>query len=175
MHKLRHTPGDPEEALTEAIEAVVGDGPVYILGLGYVDKADDGAGVLVADSLKRTFPDHSFSEHDGVEGVVLDISERAGPGTVLFVDAGDIRAPPGTIEIVPREDIRETEISTHRVPVALMAAMLEKSGKKVAIVAMQPKNLEFRGGLSEEMSGAVTAIVAALTDVMLDRNGPANA
>jgi hydrogenase maturation protease len=170
MHKLRHTPGDPEEALTEAIGRLAGEGAVYVLGLGYVDKADDGAGVLVADALKKTFPDHSFSEHDGVEGVVLDISERGGPGTVFFVDAGDIGASPGTIEIVGRELIRETEISTHRVPVALMAAMLESSGKSVAIVAIQPGSIEFRAPVSDEVEASIAAIASALSKVMFERN-----
>ncbi len=171
MHKLRHTPGDPEEALTESIEAVSGPGPVYVLGLGYVDKADDGAGVLVANTLKKTFPDHSFSEHDGVEGVVMDISGRSGPGVVLFVDAGDLKASPGTIEIVARDQIKDTEISTHRVPVALMAAILERSGKRVAIVAIQPKCLEFRADMSEEVGRAVAAVEAALSRLMRERNG----
>jgi hydrogenase maturation protease len=174
MHKLRHTPGDPEEALTGALGAVVGEGPVYVLGLGYVDKADDGAGVLVTNTLKKTFPNHSFSEHDGVEGVVLDISERAGSGTVLFVDAGDLGARPGTIEIVPRDRIKETEITTHRVPVALMAAILERSGKKVAVVVVQPKSLEFRENVSDEVREAVDRIVSVLTLVMSDRCMPAN-
>ncbi len=171
MHKLRHTPGDPEEALTEAIESVVGDGPVYVLGLGYVDKADDGAGVLVAHTLKKTFPDYSFSEHDGVEGTVLDISERSGPGTVLFVDAGDLMAPPGTIEVVTRDRIKDTEISTHRVPVALMAAILEGSGKRVAIVVIQPKCLEFRAEVSEEVGRSVAAVAGTLSRLMRIRNG----
>lgn len=171
MHKLRHTPGDPEEALTEAVETVVGEGPVYVLGLGYVDKADDGAGVLVANTLKKTFPDYSFSEHDGVEGVVLDISQKTGPGTVLFVDAGDLKAPPGTIGIVTRDQIKDTEISTHRVPVALMAAILERSGKKVAIVAIQPKCLEFRAEVSQEVGRSVAAVVATLSRLMQERNG----
>jgi hydrogenase maturation protease len=130
MHKLRHTPGDPEEGLRAALESVAGPGPVYVLGLGYVDKADDGAGVLVAENLKKHFPEFSFSEHDGVEGTVLDISERPGPATVFFVDAADLGAVPGTVYIVERADIKDTEISTHRVPVALMAAILERTGKR---------------------------------------------
>ena len=169
MHKLRHAPGDPEAALSGAVEGFASDGPVYVLGLGYVDKADDGAGVLVADALSKTFPDHSFSEHDGVEGVVLDIAESGGAGTVFFVDAGDIGAPPGTIEFVSRELIKETEISTHRVPVALMAAMLERSGKRVAIIAIQPKSLEFRGEVSDEVRTAISILVDALEGVMSNR------
>ncbi|MCU0853045.1 MAG: hypothetical protein MUC90_07345, partial [Thermoplasmata archaeon] len=61
-----------------------------MLGLGNTDRADDGAGILVAEALKKRFPLFSFSEHDGVEGTVLDISERSEDATIIFVDAGNI-------------------------------------------------------------------------------------
>ncbi|MCU0294301.1 MAG: hydrogenase maturation protease [Thermoanaerobaculaceae bacterium] len=171
MHKLRHAPGDTEEALTALLESVAGPGPVYVLGLGYADKADDGAGVLVAENLKKPFPSFSFSEHDGVEGTVLDISEREGPATVFFVDAADLRSPPGSIEVVERGEIRDTEISTHRVPVTLMAAILERTGKRVCVVAVQPRTLEFRAAMSEEMSAAVGKVTRAALRLMESRNG----
>ena len=171
MHKLRHAPGDPEEDLKAALEAMAGPGPVYVLGLGYVDKADDGAGVLVAETLKKPFPLFSFSEHDGVEGTVLDISERSGPATVFFVDATDIGSEPGTILVVPREDIKETEVSTHRVTVALMASVLEKGGKGTAVVCMQVKSLEFRAAMSPEVSAAADLLVRVFHDIMEARDG----
>ncbi len=171
MHKLRHTPGDPEEALRAALEGVAGPGPVHVLGLGYADKADDGAGVLVAETLKKPFPGFSFSEHDGIEGTVLDISERCGPGTVLFVDGTDIGEAPGTILVVPREDIRETEISTHRVPVSLMAAVLAREGKGTAVVCIQVRSLEFQGAITPEVSAAVGLLVKVLGDMMRARDG----
>lgn len=169
MHKLRHAPGDPEEALKAALEGVAGPGPVYVLGLGYADKADDGAGVLVAETLKKPFPEFSFSEHDGVEGTVLDISEKEGPATVFFVDATHIGEEPGTVLVVPREDIKETEISTHRVPVALMASVLGREGKTTAVVCIQVKSLEFRGAMSPEVSASVDMLVRAFEAIMAGR------
>jgi len=166
MHKLRHAPGDPEEVLKATLEGVAGPGPVYVLGLGYADKADDGAGVLVAETLKKPFPEFSFSEHDGVEGTVLDISEKEGPATVFFVDATDIDEAPGTILVVPRGDIKETEISTHRVPVALMASVLGREGKRTAVVCVQVKSLEFRGSLSPEVSDSVGVLVRVFGDII---------
>lgn len=166
MHKLRHAPGDPEEGLRAALEALAGPGPVYVLGLGYADKADDGAGLLVAENLKKPFPGFSFSEHDGVEGTVLDISEKEGPATVFFVDATDIGSEPGTVLVVPRGDIKETEVSTHRVAVALMASVLERGGKDAAVVCIQVKSLEFRGAVSPEVSGAVDLLTRAFRAMM---------
>ena len=74
MHKLRDTPGDTEEDLRSKLADITGRSRVYVLGLGNTDRADDGAGVLVAQALKKHFPLFSYSEHDGVEGTVLDIS-----------------------------------------------------------------------------------------------------
>ena len=169
MHKLRDSPGQTEAGLRDEIERLSGPGPIHVLGLGYLDKADDGAGVLVAEALKKPFPDFSFSEHDGVEGIVLDISERDGEGTVLFVDAADMDSEPGTVRMVPREAIEDREISTHRVPVALMASILERSGKRVAVVCIQPGTIEFRAEVSAAVATTVDRLVAALTAAMAER------
>ena len=134
MHKLRDAPGDSEEDLRRQIGDLAGDGRVYVLGLGNTDRADDGAGILVALALKERFPSFSYSEHDGVEGTVLDISEKEEDATVLFVDAADMGLEPGSIKVIPKDKIKETEITTHRVAVALMASILERSGKKAAVI-----------------------------------------
>jgi hydrogenase maturation protease len=169
MHKLRNAPGDAEARLRSELEAVAGEGEVYVLGLGNLDRADDGAGVLVAHALKKPFPRFSFSEHDGVEGIVLDISETPGCATVFFVDAANIRSSPGTIRVVRREDINDKEITTHRVTVALMAALLERGGKRSAVVCIQPERIEFREPVTEPVQKAVDTVVAALSAVMAAR------
>jgi hydrogenase maturation protease len=143
---------------------------VHVLGLGYTDKADDGAGILVAETLKKPFPSYSHSEHDGVEGVVLDICESPGPGTVFFVDAADLHAEPGTIRVVRSEDIYEREITTHRVPVVLLATMLEQSGKRVGVVCIQPGSIEFRGAVTGPVRASVDTTVSALQWVMTPRD-----
>jgi hydrogenase maturation protease len=145
---------------------VAGEGPVHVLGLGYTDKADDGAGILVAEELKKPFPSYSHSEHDGVEGVVLDICETPGPGTVFFVDAADLHCEPGTVKVVRSEDIYDREVTTHRVPVVLLATMLERSGKRVGVVCIQPRSIEFRAAVSEPVQAAIGVVASALGDLM---------
>jgi len=170
MHKLRDAPGEAEARLRSELGAVAGEGPVHVLGLGYTDKADDGAGILVAEALKKPFPSYSHSEHDGVEGVVLDICESPGPGTVFFVDAADLHSEPGTIKVVRSEDIYDREITTHRVPVVLLATMLERSGKRVGVVCIQPGSIEFRGEVTEDVRGAIMTATSALDHIMSARD-----
>ena len=170
MHKLRDAPGKAEENLRRRLEELAGDGKVYVLGLGNTDRADDGAGVLVATALKKRFPLFSFSEHDGVEGTVLDISEREEDATVIFVDAADLRASPGTMKLVPSEKIKSTEITTHRVAVALMASLVERAGKRAAVICIQPKDLTFGGPVTKEVEGTIKALTDILSVVMAARD-----
>jgi len=169
MHKLRDAPGETEEDLRAQIVTLAGRGKVYVLGLGNTDRSDDGAGILVAEELKKHFPSYSFSEHDGVEGTVLDLSEKQEEMTVFFVDASDLGLRPGTIRIVERNSIRETEITTHRVAVALMASVLERTGKNSAVVCIQPKSIEFRGRVSRPVNSAIALVVRAFMQAVESR------
>jgi len=166
MHKLRDAPGDAEEDLRRQIEDLAGEGRIYVLGLGNTDRADDGAGILIALALKKRFPSFSYSEHDGVEGTVLDISEKEEDATVLFVDAASMGLEPGSIRFIPKDKIKETEITTHRVAVALMASILERSGKKAAVIGIQPKNIEFRGKVSKPVQASIRRVAETLSGLM---------
>ncbi len=171
MHKLRDAPGKAQEGLSRQIEDLAGGGRIYVLGLGNTDRGDDGAGILVALALKKLFPSFSYSEHDGVEGTVLDISEKKEDSTVFFVDAADLGLDPGSVRIVPKQDIKETEITTHRVAVALMASLLEKAGKRTAVICIQPRTIEFRAPVTRPVKTSVKLVVEALSGPMASADG----
>jgi len=170
MHKLRNSSGDSEADLEAQLEDIVGDGRVYVLGLGNTDRADDGAGVLVAQALKGPFPSFAYSEHDGVEGTVLDLSERDEAAAILFVDAANLNLRPGSIRLVRRDDIKQTEITTHRVAVALMASILEKAGKEAAVICIQPGRIEFRGKVTSPVQEAIETVTNTLKQLMSHRD-----
>lgn len=170
MHKLRNAPGDSEADLRARLGKIVGKKKLYVLGLGNTDRADDGAGILVAEALKKHFPSYSYSEHDGVEGTVLDISEKEEDAMVIFVDAADLKLGPGSMRIVRKEDIRETEVTTHRVAVALMASILASYGKKSVVVCIQPSSIIFRGKVTAPVTRAVKTLSKVLNDLMSSRD-----
>jgi hydrogenase maturation protease len=152
------------------LRRLAGEGRVYALGLGNTDRADDGAGILAALALKKLFPSFAYSEHDGVEGVVLDISEKDEDAAVLFLDAANLGEVPGTIRLVRKEEIRDREITTHRVAVALMASILERTGKRSAVIGIQPRRIEFQGEVTEPVQKAIEKVVSVLTEVMAERD-----
>jgi hydrogenase maturation protease len=100
---------------------------------------------------------------------VLDISERSEDATIIFVDAGNLGKDPGTIALIPKERIKETEITTHRVAVALMASILEKAGKRSAVICIQPERIEFQGDVTPRVNASVKVVTRILTDLMSGR------
>jgi len=157
--------------LRRSIKELVGHGEVYVLGLGNTDRADDGAGILAAQALKRLFPSSVFSEHDGVEGVVLDISEKIGDISVFFIDAANMHAKPGSIRLIAREEIADSEVTTHRVMVGLMASILDRAGKRCAVIGIQPGSIKFGGSVSKGVQRAITVVVTALERIMRESDG----
>jgi len=166
MHKLCDAPGETEAGLKSRLEGMAGGSRVYVLGLGNTDRADDGAGVLVAQALKKLFPSYSYSEHDGVEGTVLDISEKEEDAVVLFVDATELHKAPGTIRVFDKDEVKDTEITTHRVAVGLMASMLERAGKRTAVIGIQPGRIVFRGEVTMPVRESIGTVTRALATIM---------
>jgi Ni,Fe-hydrogenase maturation factor len=56
------------------------------------------------------------------------------------------------------------------VAVALMASLLEKAGKKVAVVCIQPGRIEFRGQVTAKVKDSIDVVIKALQTVMSARN-----
>ena len=166
MHKLCDAPSKAEEDLNAELARLAGDCKTYVLGIGNEDRGDDGAGIAVARKLKESFPRHSYSEHDGLEGIVLDISEREEDAFVIFVDAADLQEKPGTIRLVAAREIRATEVTTHRVTVGLLMELLAKSGKRSVIVCIQPGSVEFGSEMTAPVIEAVEYLLGLLSDIV---------
>ena len=173
MHKLRDAPCEAEQNLRDELARLAGDRHVYVLGIGNEDRGDDGAGIEVANRLRERSPLRAYSEHDGLEGIVRDISESDDNALVVFVDAADLKADPGTIKLVMPEDIRPTEITTHRVTVALLAAVLAESGKRSAVICIQPGNTELGAEMTAPVKAAVGSAASALAELMAKDDGRA--
>ncbi len=170
MHKLRDAPGESEEDLRKAVKELAGKDAIYALGLGNTDRADDGAGIIVAEALKRLFPSFAFSEHDGVEGIVLEISQKKEDLIVFFIDAANLHLKPGSIRMILKDDIRSSEVTTHRVMVSLMASILERAGKRSAVIGIQPERIEFRGNVSGSVHRACESVSSVLKGIMTKNN-----
>lgn len=127
---------------------------VVIVGLGNLDRADDGLGIALAVRLRDRYPGHVFSEKEkSVEGMVLELLERKDIRVFLFVDATDFGGKPGEVRLFDVEDAERfvPSFSTHKVPISFLMELVKQYGKKPVLLGVQPECLEFLGDMSSSV------------------------
>jgi len=152
------------------IQQFIGEGvdpqSVILIGLGNVDRADDGLGLILVSKIKACFPKQAFIETEqSVEGIVADKLENDNVSTFIFVDAVDFNAVPGDIQIFDIHDAQRfmPAFSTHKVPISLLMGLIHQKGKSSYLLGVQPLNLEFLGEVSPLISKSMQVVEKKLT------------
>ena len=131
---------------------------VVIIGLGNLDRADDGLGITLAVRLKDRYPGHVFSEKEkSVEEIVFELLERKDIRAFLFVDATDFGGKPGEVRLFSAEDTERfvPSFSTHKVPITHLMELILQRGKRPFLLGVQPGSLEFFGKMSPSAQNAL--------------------
>lgn len=166
---------------------------LFVLGIGNERKGDDAAGTLCIRLLKRQLARRKFAAEDappesgarrgGLRKVppsefrVIDAGETPEnltslirefrPTHVLIVDAAVAGYRPGTIFLVDRRKIRREDVSTHRLPLSLLARYLEESiGCRAILVGIEPTEVTWGKPVSPEVREAATELAAWLTETL---------
>jgi hydrogenase maturation protease HycI len=86
------------------------------------------------------------------------------PKRVIISDSADMGEAPGTVKISRPSDIADESYLSHRMPLKLTAQMLEeRCGAEVWFLLMQPKNIEFKFGLSQEVRRSMEALCKSIS------------
>ncbi len=134
---------------------------VVLVGLGNLDRADDGCGIILAENVKARFPERAFSEKErAVESIVLDLLEKEEVNAILFLDAADFGGSPGDIRLFGPEDAESFQpaFSSHKVPMTLLMQIITQQGKYPFLLAIQPETLEFLGRISPVISRRIVSL-----------------
>ncbi len=134
-----------------------------IIGIGNPDRADDGFGIAVAQSLKQDFPDRVFTELDGIDRVIQRIKSRSDIDMVVFVDTVDGGQVAGQIMIAEGDELAEERISSHRIPLKLYGTLSEKP---YVVLGIQPRNLAFGEPMSREVQQGIKKVAATLSKLL---------
>lgn len=145
------------------LKGLIDSKSVVVIGLGNPDRADDGVGIEVVRKLKELAPDRIFLEQEGLEGVVLGILNREDVETVLFIDAVDFGGRAGEIQIFSQATFHPCRISTHKVSLELLSALLRKEGKAIYLLGIQPSALDFDSKISDEVKRSLDKVVKTIT------------
>jgi len=139
-------------------------GKVLLFGIGNRMRADDGAGPLVVDKVKGRCRieciDAGVAPENYLEKVV-----KAGPDTVLIVDAVDFNGRAGEIKILRNEALSAGGISTHALSLSLACEYLKNRirGAGIVLVGIKPQNVS----MGREMSAAVKRSVEKLAEALV--------
>jgi hydrogenase 3 maturation protease len=169
---------------------------LFVLGIGNCRKGDDAAGSLCIRLLtgelrpKRRHPDaqaetagpprKSLRRFPSLEVQVLDAGEAPEsvtgfirefrPTHVLIVDAAAAGHRPGTIFVIDRKKITQEDVSTHRLPLSLLARYLEESLVcRVILVGIEPRVIAWGRPVSAAVRMAAARLAAWLAENLTAR------
>jgi hydrogenase 3 maturation protease len=153
-------------ALEDYLELLLEDGKrLVVLGAGSVLKADDAAGVMVAERLIDHLGGENFPRLKIINGSTAPenftgVIKKFEPEHVLIIDAADFKGNPGDIAVIDPAVVGGVSFSTHMLPLKIMLEYLRQEvGCGVAIVGIQPADLTFGGEVTAEVKKAVDEFV----------------
>lgn len=135
------------------------------MGIGNSSRSDDAAGVRVARALLESRRIRDL-EHvlviDGghaPENLTGEI-RRFGPDSVLLVDAAELGQLPGTVQWIPIEDLDGMSVSTHSLPLSMLAGYLALEVQcTVTLIGIQARSNAFGEIISPDVLRAIDDIV----------------
>lgn len=85
------------------------------------------------------------------------------PTHVLLIDATDFGSEPGDIVLAEPEAIVGQSISTHTLPLSILAGYLqEQMGAKIMLLGIQPARAQMGAEMSEPVKDAIERVKEAL-------------
>ncbi len=147
---------------------------IAVLGVGSDLRADDFAGMLVAQELdsssktiNRSTQFKVFFGHTAPENLSGEI-RNFNPSHVIIIDAAEVGKKAGQVAFFTPEDAGGISFSTHKLPIKVLAQYLTESfGCKVAIIGIQPKTLDFDKPVSKEVRTSVKVVSKTVKDVII--------
>ena len=139
---------------------------ILIIGLGNLERGEDGVGIKIVGKLKEFAPDRVFSEEDGIEEVILNAANNNKVDTVIFVDAVDFGGKIGESRIFRANSFSHYNISTHKIPIDILSAFLMKKGKKVYLLGIQIGNTGHNLNFSNMVKESVEEIYKTFREIL---------
>ena len=139
---------------------------VAILAIGSEFRADDAAGLIVAENLGRIVKasDKKFRIFVGAtapENLTGEI-KRFNPSHIIIIDSVDIKEKPGTIVVLTTDEIGGgVSFSTHKMPANILADYFSCSlGCDTIFIGIQPASIIFGEKISRQVLSAASEVAS---------------
>jgi hydrogenase 3 maturation protease len=146
---------------------------IAILGIGSELRADDIAGILVAQQIEKSLAARTphaelkiFIGATAPENLTGEIKKFA-PDHLIIIDAAELGLKPGEIKIMDPGEIGGITFCTHSLPLSVMIDYLLDSFKfNITVIGIQPKTLTVNAEPSEEILMAVEFLAKSLVGAL---------
>ena len=156
---------------------MTGSPGILVIGIGNVDRGDDGVGIVAARELRERLGEYAVVRE--CRGEATDLIEAwRGAGDVILIDAISSADPPGTIF---RIDLRNGQLppsatgsSTHGLGLAQaveLARALDRLPGSLILYGVAAGQFQLGCGLAPAVNRAVADIVERVL-IEVDRNRP---
>ena len=141
---------------------------IVVLGIGSELRADDAAGLIVAEELKKikNLKLKVFLGSTAPENFTGEIIKFK-PTHILIVDSVDTDQKPGFILLINPEEVGGVSFSTHMLPVKMMVDYLLASLEcEIIIIGIQPKVLLFGETISKEVKKSTKQVSGVIKQIL---------
>ncbi len=140
-----------------------------VLGVGSELRGDDGAGLLVAEYLRKITSSYLrqkkvkfFFGSTAPENLTGEI-RKYNPTHLLIIDSAEIGEKPGVVRLIEPYEIGGVSFCSHQLPLQIMADYLVQAiGCSVLIIGIQPARIAFNQPPSREIISAARRIAVII-------------
>jgi len=146
---------------------IAGGKRIAVVGVGNEMRKDDAVGVQLAKKLRgKLSRQFRLIEAGTIPESYIDKVREFRPTHVLIIDAAQIGTNPGNSRLLSPRKVKGLSISTHTLPLNIFAEFVKKETcSKVKILAVQPKDLQFGEGLTDELARTVEELTSILVRI----------
>ena len=139
---------------------------IAILCIGNPLRGDDGVGIYIGEKLKECINNATvFLGYNAPESVLFKIID-GDYSHVIIIDSGFIGEKAGDIGIADENQLPDDIITTHYFSPGLLVKLLKEFGKKVLIITIYPKRIDFIEGLSDVVKNAADNLIRIIRRVL---------
>jgi hydrogenase maturation protease HycI len=145
-----------------------GQGLSLIITVGNPLRKDDGAGPYIASLIRPAGRLAVIDAQYNPENII-DEAARLKPVKMIIIDAADFGGSPGEARAIDRKHIPDSTLSTHSVPMSVVAGILEQdTGAEIVFLGIQPKDVSFGENISPEVRETADKIIKKINEEFCD-------